>query len=42
LRRKEQILPEESPDGDALVLTVNSGVFPALVPESISGTVALD
>jgi hypothetical protein len=41
-RRHEPILPEESPDGDAYVLTVNGGVFPALVPESISGAVALD
>ena len=42
LRRNEPILPEESPDGDAHVLTVIGGVFPALVPESISGAVALD
>lgn len=38
----EPILPEESPDGEAHILTVNAGVFPALVPESISGAIALD
>ena len=42
LGNAEPILPEDSPDGEGHVLTWDGGVFPALVPETISGTIALD
>lgn len=42
LGNAEPILPEDSPDGEGHVLTWDGGVFPALVPETISGAIALD
>jgi hypothetical protein len=38
----DPILPEETPEGEMLVVTNDGGVFPALVPETISGVIALD
>ncbi len=38
----DPILPEETPDGEMFIVTNDGGVFPALVPETISGVLALD